>query len=204
MNHGWGKKNAMPGQRFDICSLDQIKEIVGVSGSPFAQRVSDLLLEQLKEGLVTGHVHPEKVVHEIECLEAMGVSKTKPEKDFKGDVLRGFSKKHFFMARDLPKNLVNAFKLESTRSQKLKAVVAQVMKETQDPATSAARIAQRVVEDTHKEKANKGRLTGEWIVFKKHEEKSYYLTLAVHGEGEEKIRDRMVAGCRAQFPFLFE
>jgi hypothetical protein len=20
MNHGWGKKNAMPGQRFDICS----------------------------------------------------------------------------------------------------------------------------------------------------------------------------------------
>ncbi len=199
----------MPDDRFHSWPLDQIKQLVGIAGTPFEQRVSDLLVEQLREGLVTGQVHPEKVVHEIRCLEGMGDSKTEPEEPFRGGVLGGFSKKHFFMARYLPQNLINELRLNRPRSEKTKAVIRGARgKKGEDPAKYAMRIAQRLVENTYSERAKKRRLTGEWIVFKKHEGKTYYLTLAFHGEADPAIRDqvifdRMVAGCSKQFPFLF-
>jgi hypothetical protein len=46
------------------------------------------------------------------------------------------------------------------------------------------------------------KLTGEWIVFAKHEGKNYYLTLAAHGEGDDHIFARIRDGCVSEFPFL--
>ena len=45
----------------------------------------------------------------------------------------------------------------------------------------------------------KGRMTGEWIIFAKVDEASYYLTLGAHAEGDDKILDRIKA-CAAEFP----
>jgi hypothetical protein len=50
------------------------------------------------------------------------------------------------------------------------------------------------------ERANDGRLTGEWIVFAKQDGVNYYLTLGVH-QDDEAIWRRCKA-CAAEFPDL--
>jgi predicted transcriptional regulator len=47
------------------------------------------------------------------------------------------------------------------------------------------------------------RLTGEWIVFAKHEGRNYYLTLATHDKTtHEHERQQIENICYREFPFL--
>lgn len=47
------------------------------------------------------------------------------------------------------------------------------------------------------------RLTGEWIVFAKHEGQNYYLSLATHDKTtHEDLRRNIDAICCPEFPFL--
>ena len=47
------------------------------------------------------------------------------------------------------------------------------------------------------------RLTGEWIVFAKHEGLNYYLSLAAHNNStHENLRQQIEALCCREFPFL--
>jgi hypothetical protein len=52
------------------------------------------------------------------------------------------------------------------------------------------------------DRARAQELTGEWIVFAKHEGKNYYLCLAGHDEGDDHIFARISDGCAYEFPFL--
>jgi hypothetical protein len=57
-------------------------------------------------------------------------------------------------------------------------------------------------------RGNASKLTGDWMVFGKHEGKNYYLELATHHEGEkhnaDKLFEKLRLGCAAEFPFIFE
>jgi len=50
-------------------------------------------------------------------------------------------------------------------------------------------------------------LTGEWIIYGKHQGENYYLSLAKHSEAEQgQVADlyaRLHGSCQAEFPFLF-
>jgi hypothetical protein len=52
-------------------------------------------------------------------------------------------------------------------------------------------------------------VTGEWLIFAKHGDFKYILSLAGHKEGinrregDQKICDRICRSCGAEFPFLF-
>ena len=53
------------------------------------------------------------------------------------------------------------------------------------------------------EERSKGhKLTGEWIVFQKYEGKNYYLTLAAHNEGDDKIYKRVCDCYEIDYAFL--
>lgn len=55
------------------------------------------------------------------------------------------------------------------------------------------------------EKRGRG-LTGDWIIYGKHEGQNYYLGLATHSEGgdePERLLERLRLACAAEFPFLF-
>src|SRR5690606_2262666 len=43
-------------------------------------------------------------------------------------------------------------------------------------------------------------LTGEWLIFKKHEGINYYLCLAKHDEGDDVIYERKIEPCLNEFP----
>jgi len=69
------------------------------------------------------------------------------------------------------------------------------------PQEIAANIA-RDVTQLYADRARAQELSGEWIVFAKHEGKNYYLTLAAHYEGDDQIFARIRDGCVGEFPFL--
>jgi hypothetical protein len=69
------------------------------------------------------------------------------------------------------------------------------------PQEIAANIAHDVGQ-IYADRARAQDLTGEWIVFAKHEDKNYYLCLAVHDEGDDHIFARIRDGCVSEFPFL--
>ena len=52
------------------------------------------------------------------------------------------------------------------------------------------------------EERTKKTLTGEWIVFQKHNEQNYYLTLAAHNEGDQNIYSRVKDVYEFDYPFL--
>jgi hypothetical protein len=56
------------------------------------------------------------------------------------------------------------------------------------------------------ERADAGRLTGDWIIFGKRDGQNYYLDLATHEEGDdpEQLLQKLRVSGQIDFPFLFE
>lgn len=52
------------------------------------------------------------------------------------------------------------------------------------------------------QRSREQKLTGDWIIFAKHEGQNYYLDLASHQEQDVDIYSRISQGCFDQFPFL--
>jgi hypothetical protein len=63
-------------------------------------------------------------------------------------------------------------------------------------------LTQRLIKGAMEERDSSQRLTGEWIVFAKHNGQNYYLCLARHNEGDELIFSRIKQICFREFPFL--
>jgi hypothetical protein len=66
----------------------------------------------------------------------------------------------------------------------------------------SAQIAHRVSIEAFQERAGADRLTGEWIIFGKHDRKNYYLSVASHDEGDGIIFNQIQRYCTPQFSFL--
>lgn len=75
-----------------------------------------------------------------------------------------------------------------------------------DPARWPGIVAYRTVIEGYKKRAKRG-LTGDWIIYGKHEGRNYYLALAAHEEGERpnaiQLYKTLQQVCAAEFPFLF-
>jgi|GEM_PF-4118815 len=138
----------------------------------------------------------EKIMTEVESIErAVNISKTKAEDMFKHEPLKGLWKKHYFTAEFLTKNLENSWS-SAAANKKLTTAIANTLATNPDnPETVASEVAQLVVGDTYRDKADASRLTGEWIVYGEKDGIRHYLGLAKHDEGDEVIYARLVAGC---------
>ncbi|MGB7100328.1 MAG: hypothetical protein WBD95_16405 [Xanthobacteraceae bacterium] len=62
----------------------------------------------------------------------------------------------------------------------------------------------KLVLDGFIDRANRG-LTGDWIIYAKHEGYQYYVDLAAHEEADdgERLYQKLRHGSFAEFPFLF-
>jgi hypothetical protein len=68
-------------------------------------------------------------------------------------------------------------------------------------------LVHRLYVDGFEERAAQ-RLTGDWIIFAKHDGQNYYLDLATHEEAQgqansERLMQKLRDGSRAEFRFLF-
>lgn len=164
-------------------------------------RYSWLLVIQMLLYAKRQAIDPTMIVEEVKALEGLPSRiRTKPASEFRKEPLKGLWHKHFFCARFIAHNIRNQLSGEQ-----LKAVIDEVFNPAKSPVVTAQLInelSHRVVSETFEAREADGKLTGEWIVFAKHNGKNYYLTMATHNAGDEAIYEQIKSVCFPQFPFL--
>ncbi|HEY5602207.1 MAG TPA: hypothetical protein VIM41_03785 [Gammaproteobacteria bacterium] len=147
------------------------------------------------------------IMDEVKHLEGIKRStSTGKERPFNGAVLNGLHKKHFTDARFILKNIGIHLGYENGKTARLDLIIRQAFERNTSGYVDddfVSYIAHHTTVGAYEERARKS-LTGEWIVFKKHEGRNFYLTLAAHDEGDEDIRRRVEMAYEFDFPFLQE
>lgn len=149
------------------------------------------------------------VLDELDYLEGVKPSsRTKTEQQFRSKPLRPFWHKHFFLAKHVPRNVGVRWNLHDGGNKDLTKLLAEVTENYGEaPELWPNYLTHRLVIQGFEERAQRG-LTGDWIIFAKHEGKNFYLDLAIHEEGKDGSADalfqRLRNGSHAEFPFLFE
>lgn len=168
-------------------------------------RLSTLLLAQAFASEKNGIFSTFDLAAPIKALEGLSKSDgTPPADQFQHPPLSGLYKKHFSSPRFLVKNLRNF--LQSADGKKL-------FTKTWDEACSSnesgfiddkfvGELVQTMTLRPIEIKSQSNRMTGEWIVFHKHNSQNYYLTLAFHGESNSDIHKKILLACDFdQLPF---
>ena len=172
-------------------------------------RYSMLLVLGLFGGLQSGFLQPAKVINEIKALEGKGKpSQLKPPIQNKYPPLKGLWHKHYLagglrsMARNLKNGLIkdglpwlDQLVQDAERSGEERYITEEHVK----------MIVKDAVHDNWLRRASAAELTGEWIIFAKHDDRNYYLALASHDQsGHDMLRSQINALCCHEFPFLKE
>lgn len=171
-------------------------------------RMSELFLIDLYIYCQEFGVAPGQIIQEIEGMEPGGSTKrgTKPAEPFTKEALRGLWHKHFFSAPFMAVNLQDGWrkgrlrKLVSESLDPSKAKPGETQEEFADRVSRE--LARRAVNETLDLRRGDGKLTGEWIIFARHEGKNYYLCLNTHKNGDAYISARIIEFCLDEFPFV--
>jgi len=170
-------------------------------------RYSMLLVLGLFGGYQSGMLNPAKVIHEIRALEGIGQpSKLKPPIQNKHPPLRGLWHKHYLEdgPRAMALNILKGLKRYSIPvfQQRIDEAKAAGEERYVMPEDIEA-IATDAVHGNWMRLAAAEKLTGEWIVFAKHEGQNYYLALTTRDKDtHDQVRQQIDALCCQEFPFL--
>ena len=187
-------------------SLDQVTAIkrAATRDASYADRVSlgfAIALDGLRRRLGEDY----DILREIDILEGLtSNSSTKPPKLFTKPPLHPFWHKHFSTARHLMRNVGERWGLGNSGNCDLAVMIGEVAEEYGDqPDLWQKRLVHRLVLGGLDDRAAARRMTGDWIIFAKHEERNFYLGLGMHEEADDAIYQRLRGGSEWEFPFLF-
>lgn len=168
-------------------------------------RISTVFLAQAYSSEANGVFDTFDLTQPIKSLEGLSPQDSVGAADqFKHQPLTGLYKKHFMSARFLPKNLINFIRSKDGKTQFNKAW---------DEAKALSRseyidekfigyLTHRITVDPIQIKSSSKTMTGEWVIFHKHEDKNYYLTIASHNESNDQIYARVSLACQIdKLPF---
>jgi hypothetical protein len=187
---------------------DELNEFVRFLRIPeeILPRCSLLLILQLYHFTILERtLNPAKVVDEILGMEGLKKSITKEGALFKKEPLKGLWHKHYFAdgLNVMSINIRNALDKYGIPwfSQKIKEVK-ESGEERYVSQEDIAKIVDEVVSGNWERKVADGGITGEWLIYAKHEDKPYYLCIAKHDSGDINIRKLIDDFCLVEFPFL--
>lgn len=170
--------------------------------------VSSLILLQLQWMFESRTWDPHQVTDEIRSIEeGTNATGTKRASQFRHPPLEGLWHKHFFQDQFMVENIRLHWGMERAvegRRSKLRDMIDRECAglEVFTPEV-LRRIPHLIVEDGVFGRGEADKLTGEWIIFKEHCGRRYYLTLASHVEDNQAIYARILAWCQPEFPDLF-
>ena len=168
-------------------------------------KCSQLLIEQIaRHRLNIGEKFNEKIefynaseiLDMIELLEYDKINHT----DFTGEILIGFSKTHHGTYSGNGSSIVRNIKEYWFKKGKIRNDLQNEFQQISSDYKSHGISA--VLNMMHSTAMGNKEVKGEWIVFKKHEGKKYYLCLACHYEGDKKIFENKIMKCLSEFPEL--
>lgn len=172
-----------------------------VSDNDLSSRMAELLWFDIYVLDAAFGVSPHDVLRSIINLEdGEPHSGIKPATAFNRPPLKGLWHKHFFSAHFLVNNMLLALGKDG---------LAKLVDEVIDPAESSIvtkemieELAHRVAHEPVETRDQDGKLTGEWVIFAKHDGQHYYLCLNTHQAGDQFIYDRIMEHCVRDFPDL--
>jgi hypothetical protein len=194
---------------FSLEEWAEIKRAIA-NGAPYANRMSIGLAIRLSR---PQHESEQLgVLREIDALEGLRPeTRTKRAEQFKHPPLAPLWHKHFYSPRHMLRNLGDRWNIARGRgNDDLDSLLSGIAADCgDDPARWPRELIHRFIIGGLRERADTRRLTGDWIIFAKHKGQNYYLDLATHEEGNgpvssEHLMQKLRAGSRAEFPFLFE
>jgi hypothetical protein len=145
---------------------------------------------------------PAKIIAEVRSLEGYGRETwTKEASLFEHRPLLGLWHKHYLADNGLAMNIVQG--LGGPKFKRLRSVIEKQHRPgaTHFTVDDVPRIA-KAVTDVYFERADRRQLTGEWIIFARHEGQNYYLCLGSHTDDDQELCDKIRQTCAGEFPFL--
>lgn len=146
-----------------------------------------------------------EITDEIKYLEEKWPTTTTPDPDtFKYDPLKGLYKKHFTSARFISKNIINYISgHEGTkRFNRIFQEATAISGSGYVDDKFIGYLAHHSTIEAYLQKISDRSVTGEWIIFHKHNNLNYYLTLGSHIEDDADIFKRASMACDFDnFPF---
>ena len=169
-------------------------------------RYSLILVLHLFGGWKSGFQGPEKIMHEIKALEAGISTGFKAPIQNKYPPLKGLWHKHY-LQDGLPSLAMNVHLAHQKYGI---PYFEQKIREAQEAgedrymtAEDVVAIASDVVHGNLARRRTDEAMTGEWLVFAKHEGQNYYLAVTTHDSNDHpQIRQQIDTICCHEFPFL--
>ncbi|PMG96788.1 hypothetical protein [Vibrio lentus] len=168
------------------------------------ERCSERFILDLYVYANTSGLNPAVVIEEIQALESADKqSRTKPESMFTRKPLKGLWHKHFFSSHFLAQNMLLAHG-NGRIDREIEQVLAKYegMERTVENCMAVAREVSQSSSGLFHDRQNNNRLTGEWIVFIKHESKNYYVCIDFHLNDDENVYGKVLLACEKDFPEL--
>jgi hypothetical protein len=169
-------------------------------------RYSGLLVLNLLGGALSGWQNPSKIVREIALLEAGEPGEFKEPIKNRHPPLKGLWHKHYMqdglpsLAMNIDKGL-NWYGMPFFEQKIREAEEAGELRYLEPEDVPA--LVDDIVRGNYLRLAEKQSLSGEWIIFAKHEGQNYYLTTATHDKTtHERVRQQIDDVCCVEFPFL--
>ncbi len=193
----------MIGGQVFTASREQVMRLKGryVGQSDLASRMSEMIwFDILLHNEVFG-IDPVEILDAVKEVEAGEVTlRSKRATQFTHEPLKGLWHKHYFAARFMAHNI-----LLGLGKNGLRKIITAELDATKSPVVTEEMlraVAERVTRGTLETRHEAGKITGEWIVFARHEGKNYYLCLATHGTGDDVVFEKITNGCAQDFSEL--
>lgn len=187
---------------FDLNQIEEIKSAL-TGGRFYSDRISLTLCLKLYFSL-----HSFYIYDQIDYLEKAKVrSITKKEKQFKGSLFP-FWHKHYFVPANIFKNISLRWGFENGGNKdfdKMLNLPSSAHGHNEDLWPKC--LSHALTVEAYKDRVTRG-LTGDWIIYAKHDGINYYLDIAQHEDGiDEKskhLRQRLNNISQLEFPFLLD
>lgn len=172
------------------------------------KRISSVLLAQLMQIESGRHFSVFSITDELQTMEGRQAGRgTRPAEPFLGKVLKGLQKKHFTDARFLLENMGAHFGMRNGGNSRLNSAIARAFEQNTSGFVDdqfCNTIAHLCTVAAIEERTRSHRLSGEWIVFHRHQGENFYLTLASHQEADEGVLKRVQMACNFdRLPFSY-
>lgn len=169
-------------------------------------RYSTLLAANLLGGALSGQQNPAKIVREIELLESGELGQFKQPIQNRHPPLKGLWHKHY-MQDGLASLVMN---VEKGLRRYGMPFFEQKIQEAKDASElrylspeDVPELVDDIIRGNRQRLSEQQALSGEWIIFAKHEGRNYYLTIATHDSTTHQlVREQIDHVCCKEFPFL--